>query len=267
MSTHMSNPDQAPPENATPQTASFGFTDVPAEEKASRVRGVFDAVATKYDIMNDVMSFGMHRVWKDAVAARLNPQPGERIIDLAGGTGDLARRFMKRAEAARARRGGKPAHITVIDINEEMIRAGLEQRGDDGLDWMVADAEALPVETGSCDAYVISFGIRNVTDIPKALREARRVLKPGGRFCCLEFSKPTTGALETVYDAWSFHGIPRFGQMIAGDGAPYQYLVESIRRFPDQDTFAAMVTEAGFSRVSVTNFAGGIVALHMGWAV
>lgn len=247
-------------------TASFGFQDIPAAEKAARVRGVFDAVASRYDLMNDFMSGGLHRAWKDAVAARLNPQPGERILDLAGGTGDLARRFKKLADAAQARRGGPPAEIIVVDINAEMIAAGRE-RGLDGLGWSVGDAEALPFDSASCDAYVISFGIRNVTDIPKALREARRVLKPGGRFLCLEFSKPTTGALEAIYDAWSFQAIPPIGQMVTGDAAPYQYLVESIRRFPDQSTFRAMVAEAGFGRTGVTNFAGGIVALHTGWAV
>ncbi len=247
-------------------TASFGFQDIPAAEKAARVRGVFDAVASRYDLMNDFMSGGLHRAWKDAVAARLNPQPGERILDLAGGTGDLARRFKKLADAAQVRRGGPPAEIIVVDINAEMIAAGRE-RGLDGLGWSVGDAEALPFGSASCDAYVISFGIRNVTDIPKALREARRVLKPGGRFLCLEFSKPTTGALEAIYDAWSFQAIPPIGQMVTGDAAPYQYLVESIRRFPDQSTFRAMVAEAGFGRTGVTNFAGGIVALHTGWAV
>ena len=249
-----------------PQTASFGFTEIPAHEKASKVQGVFDAVASRYDLMNDLMSAGMHRPWKDAVAARLNPRPGERILDLAGGTGDLARRFKALADNARDRNGGAPSEIIVVDINAEMIAAGRE-RGLDGLGWAVGDAEALPFPDNSADGYVISYGIRNVTDIPKALREAYRVLKHGGRFYCLEFSKPTTGALEAIYDAWSFNAIPPIGKVVTGDADPYQYLVESIRRFPDQDTFAQMIKQAGFNRVEYTNFAGGITALHGGWKV
>ncbi|MEN9873815.1 MAG: hypothetical protein RL186_712 [Pseudomonadota bacterium] len=249
-----------------PKTASFGFQDVPAAEKAGRVRGIFDAVADKYDLMNDLMSGGMHRVWKDAVAARLNPRPGERILDLAGGTGDLARRFKVLADEAQKRLGGPASEIIVVDINAEMIAAG-RVRGLDGLGWAVGDAEALPFPDGSADAYVISLGIRNVTDIPAALREAYRVLKFGGRFYCLEFSKPTTGELEQVYDAWSFNAIPPIGKVVTGDAQPYQYLVESIRRFPDQETFAHMIGEAGFKRVDYTNFMGGITALHGGWKV
>jgi demethylmenaquinone methyltransferase/2-methoxy-6-polyprenyl-1,4-benzoquinol methylase len=249
-----------------PKTASFGFQDVPADEKASKVRGVFDAVASRYDLMNDLMSAGLHRPWKDAVAARLNPRPGELILDLAGGTGDLARRFKALADKAQERNGGQPAEIIVVDINGEMIAAGRE-RGLDGLGWAVGDAEALPFPDNSADGYVISYGIRNVTDIPKALREAYRVLKHGGRFYCLEFSKPTTGALEAVYDAWSFNAIPPIGKVVTGDGQPYRYLVESIRRFPDQDSFAQMIKDAGFNRVDYTNFAGGITALHGGWKV
>ncbi len=249
-----------------PKTASFGFQDVPADEKASKVRGVFDAVASRYDLMNDLMSAGLHRPWKDAVAARLNPRPGELILDLAGGTGDLARRFKALADKAKARNGGPDAEIIVVDINGEMIAAG-RQRGLDGLGWAVGDAEALPFPDNSADGYVISYGIRNVTDIPKALREAYRVLKHGGRFYCLEFSKPTTGALEAVYDAWSFNAIPPIGKVVTGDGEPYRYLVESIRRFPDQDSFAQMIKDAGFNRVDYTNFAGGITALHGGWKV
>jgi len=247
-------------------TASFGFTDIPASEKASRVRGVFDAVASKYDVMNDLMSGGLHRAWKDAMVARLNPQPGETFLDLAGGTGDVARRIKKLSDAAVARRGGPAAHVTIIDINEEMIRAG-KAKGEGGLSWLVGDAEKLPVPDRYADAYTISFGIRNVTDIPAALREARRALKPGGRFACLEFSKPTTGALEAIYDLWSFKAIPPIGKLVTGDSQPYQYLVESIRRFPDQETFKGMIGDAGFKRVDVTNFAGGIVALHTGWAL
>ena len=249
-----------------PKTASFGFQDVPADEKVSKVRGVFDAVASRYDLMNDLMSAGLHRPWKDAVAARLNPRPGELILDLAGGTGDLARRFKALADKAKARNGGPDAEIIVVDINGEMIAAG-RQRGLDGLGWAVGDAEALPFPDNSADGYVISYGIRNVTDIPKALREAYRVLKHGGRFYCLEFSKPTTGALEAVYDAWSFNAIPPIGKVVTGDGEPYRYLVESIRRFPDQDSFAQMIKDAGFNRVDYTNFAGGITALHGGWKV
>ena len=253
--------------NPNTETTSFGFQTVPASEKASKVRGVFDAVAQKYDIMNDLMSGGMHRIWKDAVSARLNPRPGETIIDMAGGTGDLARRFKALADKAMQRRGGEPARIIVADINQEMIMAGREQRGDGGLEWMVCDAENLPMDDNSADAYVISFGIRNVTNIPKALREAHRVLKTGGRFLVLEFSKPTFDVLEKFYDYWSFNAIPKIGEMVTGDGAPYQYLVESIAKFPDQETFKKMIEDAGFKRVSVTNYSGGIVALHQGWVV
>lgn len=248
------------------ETASFGFKTVPKEEKAAMVRGVFDAVAKKYDIMNDLMSGGMHRVWKDAVANRLNPRPGEIIIDMAGGTGDLARRFKAKSEAARKRSGGEPAKYLVADINQEMIMAGRE-RGTDDLEWIVCDAESLPWADNSANAYVISFGIRNVTDIPKALKEAHRVLKKGGRFYCLEFSRPTTDALQSVYDMWSFNAIPKIGEMVTGDGAPYQYLVESIAKFPDQETFKKMIEDAGFKRVNYTNYSGGIVALHGGWVI
>lgn len=249
------------------ETTSFGFEQVPVSEKASKVRNVFDKVAQKYDIMNDLMSLGLHRQWKDAVTARLNPRPGETIIDMAGGTGDLARRFKKAAERARMRNGGEPAKIIVADINQEMIMAGREQRGIDELEWVVTDAEALPMADNSADAYVISFGIRNVTNIPKALKEAFRVLKNGGRFYCLEFSKPTTDALQAVYDVWSFKAIPKIGGLIAGDEQPYQYLVESIAKFPNQETFKKMIEDAGFSRVTITNFSGGIVALHGGRAI
>jgi demethylmenaquinone methyltransferase / 2-methoxy-6-polyprenyl-1,4-benzoquinol methylase len=249
------------------ETTSFGFQEVPVTEKAKKVRGVFDAVAQKYDIMNDLMSAGMHRVWKDGVASRLNARPGEVIIDMAGGTGDLARRFKAMADKAMARRGGDPVRIIVADINQEMIMAGREQRGEGNLEWMVCDAESLPMGDNSADAYVISFGIRNVTNIPKALKEAHRVLKTGGRILVLEFSKPTFDVLEKVYDYWSFNAIPKIGEMVTGDGAPYQYLVESIAKFPDQETFKSMLEDAGFKRVSYTNYSGGIVALHQGWVV
>jgi|APTNR8051073442_1049403.scaffolds.fasta_scaffold01541_1 demethylmenaquinone methyltransferase/2-methoxy-6-polyprenyl-1,4-benzoquinol methylase len=248
------------------QTTNFGFKTVPKGDKASMVRGVFDAVAKKYDLMNDLMSGGMHRIWKDAVATRLNPRPGETIIDMAGGTGDLARRFKARVDKIIARTGGAPVKIIVADINQEMIMSGRE-RGVDELEWVVCDAETLPMADNSVDAYVISFGIRNVTNIPKALQEAHRVLKHGGRFYCLEFSTPTTDALQKMYDLWAFQAIPRIGKVVTGDAAPYKYLVESIAKFPDQDTFKSMIAEAGFRQVSVTNFAGGIVALHGGWVL
>jgi demethylmenaquinone methyltransferase/2-methoxy-6-polyprenyl-1,4-benzoquinol methylase len=253
-------------------SATFGYRDVEPAEKPGLVRGVFERVAGRYDLMNDLMSLGAHRLWKDAAAARLNPQPGETIVDCAGGTGDLARRFARLAEAARRRRGGESARIVVVDYNEEMVRAGLRRGGeaqiaDTQVIWAVGDAQALPLADASADAYSISFGLRNVTDIPAALAEARRVLKPGGRFLCLEFSKLTPAALRPLYDAYSFQLIPRIGGRIAGDADAYRYLVESIRRFPDQKTLATLMTGAGFGRVSFTNFTGGVVALHQGWAI
>jgi len=248
-------------------SASFGFTDVDASLKAGLVRGVFDRVAKNYDIMNDLMSGGVHRLWKDAVAARLNPQPGEVIVDCAGGTGDMARRFAKMARAAQERRGGPDATINIVDYNSEMIMAGIERGGEPEITWTVGDAQRLPLPDNYANAYVISFGIRNVTDIDAALREARRVLKPGGRFLCLEFSRPVTEALAKAYDAYSFKVIPQVGEWVAKDRDAYQYLVESIRRFPDQKTFAGMIENAGFKRVTYTNFTGGVAALHQGWAL
>ena len=247
--------------------ATFGFRDIDPADKPSLVRGVFDRVASRYDLMNDVMSVGVHRVWKDMCAARLNPQPGERIIDCAGGTGDIAERLARLARAAKRRRGGPDAEILVIDYNAEMVAEGRKRGLSREIAWSVGDAQRLPLPDACADAYVISFGIRNVTDISAALSEARRVLKPGGRFLCLEFSQPPAPALRAAYDAYSFKVIPAMGAMVAGDRDSYQYLVESIRRFPDQQTFANMIGEAGFQRVSFTNFTGGVAALHHGWAV
>ena len=248
-------------------SATFGVRDVDPREKPGLVRGVFDRVASRYDLMNDVMSAGVHRLWKDATAARLNPQPGETIIDCAGGTGDMARRFADLARRARQRRGGDDARILVVDYNAEMIAAGRSRGLSPEIAWAVGDAQGLPLPDGCADAYVISFGIRNVTDIPAALREARRVLKPGGRFLCLEFSRPPAPALARLYDAYSFRVIPFMGEQIAGDRESYQYLVESIRRFPDQKTFQSLIEAAGFRRAGYTNFTGGVAALHHGWAV
>ena len=251
----------------TGPSATFGFRDVDASEKAGLVRGVFDSVASRYDLMNDLMSAGVHRLWKDATAARLNPQPGEVIVDCAGGTGDMARRFAKLARNAQERRGGPDAQIMIIDYNAEMIAAGRTKGGEPEITWNVGDAQRLPLPDACADAYVISFGIRNVTDIPAALREARRVLKRGGRFLCLEFSHPATEMLRKAYDAYSFKVIPQIGQIVAKDRDSYQYLVESIRRFPDQRTFVSMIEEAGFKKAGYTNFTGGVAALHHGWAL
>jgi len=251
----------------TGPAATFGFRDVDPHEKPRLVRGVFDRVAKRYDLMYDLMSGGVTRLWKDAVAARLNPQPGEVIIDCAGGTGDMARRFAKMARGAQERRGGDDAQVIVVDYNAEMIAAGRERGFEPEIVWAVGDAQALPLPDACADAYVISFGIRNVTDISKALSEARRVLRPGGRFLCLEFSRPVTEALRHAYDAYSFKVIPEVGKWVAGDRDSYQYLVESIRRFPDQQTFAQMIADAGFGAVGYTNFTGGVAALHQGRAV
>lgn len=257
-------------------TSPFGFKDVDAREKVSMVHDVFARVAPKYDLMNDVMSLGVHHVWKDAACARLNPQPGEIILDVAGGTGDIARRLAKMARAAKARRNGrgfeaKDVEIRVIDYNEAMILAGREKAKDNGksepeLSWSVGDAMNLAIDDASVDAYIISFGIRNVSDVQGALNEARRVLKPGGRFYCLEFSHPTSTPIAKVYEAYSFKVIPFMGELVAKDRDSYQYLVESIKRFPDQETFNAMMAKAGFRRPIYTNFSGGICALHEGWA-
>jgi demethylmenaquinone methyltransferase/2-methoxy-6-polyprenyl-1,4-benzoquinol methylase len=247
--------------------ASFGFKDVDPGDKPGLVRGVFDRVARRYDLMNDLMSGGVHRIWKDMAAARLNPQPGELIVDCAGGTGDIARRLARLARGAQSRRGGQDARIVVCDFDREMIERGRERTREPEISWAVGDAQRLPLPTRSADAYVIGFGLRNVTDIPRALAEARRVLKPGGRFLCLEFSRPVSSAVRAAYDAYSFKAIPALGAMAAGDREAYQYLVESIRRFPDQPALAALMGQAGLGRVGWTNFTGGVVALHHGWAL
>lgn len=250
--------------------APFGYKDVAASEKPALVRGVFDRVARRYDIMNDLMSGGLHRVWKDIAAARINPRPGELIIDCAGGTGDMARRLVRRSAAVADRTDGWPATVMVIDYTERMVAAGRARSPsaeDSDLRWAVGDAQALPLPDACADAYCIAFGLRNVTDIPRALREARRVLKPGGRFVCLEFTRPPTSAVRRLYDAFSFGVIPRIGAVVARDRQAYEYLVESIRRFPDQATLAGLMEQAGFSRVDVTNLSGGVCALHQGWAI
>lgn len=248
-------------------TATFGYRDVDASVKAGLVRGVFDRVASRYDLMNDLMSAGVHRLWKDAAAARLNPQPGELILDVAGGTGDMARRYARMARRAQERRGGEDARIVVIDYNAEMVDEGIAKGAPPEVAWAVGDAQALPVPDAGADAYSISFGLRNVTDVAAALREARRVLKPGGRFLCLEFSRPVSEALQKAYDAYSFKVIPAIGEKVTGDREAYQYLVESIRRFPDQQTLVRMMAEAGFTQPGYTNFTGGVAALHTGWAI
>ncbi len=249
------------------ETASFGFKTVKRAQKATLVRGVFDKVAGRYDLMNDVMSGGVHRIWKDMVITRANPQPGEILVDVAGGTGDLSRLFLARADKVRARRGGGPAHAFVCDINAQMLFAGRERGGRDDMSWVCGNAEHLPLPDACANVVTIGFGIRNVTDKLQALKDMRRVLKPGGRFLCLEFSKPINQAIQKPYDLWSFHAIPALGQLFAKDRESYQYLVESIRRFPDQETFADMLRAAGFSAVSYSNYSGGVAALHTGWAV
>ena len=246
----------------TQGTTHFGFQTVNESEKAGRVQGVFNSVASKYDIMNDVMSMGIHRVWKDAMMDWLAPRPNTRLLDVAGGTGDISFRYLKRAGNA---------HATVLDLTEPMLVEG-RKRADaeamsDSLDWVVGDAMKLPFEANTFDVYTISFGIRNVTRPQEALNEAYRVLKPGGRLMVLEFSQIPNDAMQWVYDRYSFNVIPRMGQMIANDFDSYQYLVESIRKFPDQDTFLGMVRKAGFGNAKYRNLSMGIAALHSGWKI
>jgi demethylmenaquinone methyltransferase / 2-methoxy-6-polyprenyl-1,4-benzoquinol methylase len=246
-------------------TASFGFRDVPAGEKEKLVRGVFSSVARNYDLMNDLMSGGVHRLWKDAMVAWLNPQPRLKCLDVAGGTGDIAFRIAKAA-----RRRGGDADITVCDINAEMLGEGVKRAevlGEKSIGWVVGDAQALPMPDNSFDSYTIAFGIRNVTRIEKALEEAQRVLKPGGRFLCLEFSQVVVPGLDVLYDKFSFHILPKLGEAVAGDRDAYQYLVESIRRFPPQAKFARMIEAAGLSQVKIRNLSGGIAAMHSAWKI
>ncbi|HEX3674754.1 MAG TPA: bifunctional demethylmenaquinone methyltransferase/2-methoxy-6-polyprenyl-1,4-benzoquinol methylase UbiE [Rhizomicrobium sp.] len=246
-------------------TASFGFRDVPEDEKEALVREVFSSVAKRYDLMNDLMSGGVHRIWKDAMVEWLNPRPGWHVLDVAGGTGDIAFRI---ADTARARGGA--AAITVCDINADMLGEGVRrarEKGENAVEWICGDAEALPVPDASMDAYTIAFGIRNVTHIDRALAEARRVLKPGGRFLCLEFSRVEAPGLDTLYESFSFSVLPKLGALVAGDEESYRYLAESIRRFPPQAKFAKMIERAGLSRVKVRNLTGGIAAMHSAWKI
>jgi len=246
---------------------SFGFEDVSRDEKSRRVKGVFASVAGSYDLMNDLMSAGVHRVWKANMIAWLNPQPGETLIDVAGGTGDVARAFLKRArDVAKRRNSDAKTFAIVSDINEAMLIAGIKPTDED-MPRVACDAAWLPFPDRCADALTISFGIRNVVEIDKALSEFRRVLKPGGRFACLEFSHMSHRILQDAYDRYSFSIIPALGEFVTGDRASYQYLVESIRRFPNQEAFAAKVKAAGFGQVSYANYSGGVAALHTGWAV
>lgn len=246
-------------------TASFGFEDIPAEEKEGRVAAVFSSVAADYDRMNDAMSLGLHRVWKNQFVRMIRPRDGEVLLDVAGGTGDIAFRLQDSLE-----KKGAEADITILDINSEMLAEGRRRADEaerDGFVWLEGNAQALDLPDGQFDAYSIAFGIRNVTDVDKALSEAYRVLKRGGRFYCLEFTSPVLPAFQPFYDAYSFNIIPRLGARIAGDAASYKYLVESIRKFPNRTAFKGMIEAAGFVNTSVTTLSGGIVAIHSGWKV
>ncbi|XP_059193439.1 2-methoxy-6-polyprenyl-1,4-benzoquinol methylase, mitochondrial [Centropristis striata] len=277
------------------RSTHFGFETVPETEKAKRVYKVFENVAQKYDTMNDAMSFGIHRLWKDMLLHVMNPQPGVRLLDVAGGTGDISFRFLEYVRSQQERQmrraartmqtpswqdisdqystededGPRESRAVVCDINKEMLKVG-KQKADSmgitsGLSWVVGDAEELPFDDNQFDIYTIAFGIRNVTHIDQALQEALRVLKPGGRFMCLEFSKVTNPVLAKLYDAYSFQMIPVLGEVIAGDWKSYQYLVESIRKFPDQEEFKCIIEDAGFYCVNYHNLTAGVVALHSGF--
>ena len=240
-------------------SASFGYEDIPAAEKTARVGAVFSSVAAKYDVMNDAMSAGMHRLWKDRLVRRVKPRAGEAILDMAGGTGDIAFRM-----------AASGASITVSDINQDMLDVGVAraiEREIDDLVWSCQNAELLSFPDRFFDAYTIAFGIRNVTHIDRALAEAHRVLRYGGRFFCLEFSSTEWPGFREAYDAYSHRLVPKLGKMIAGDAESYRYLIESIRRFPPMPEFAAMIRAGGFAQVKVEPILGGLVAIHSGWKI
>ena len=257
MSENAENTESSKPDGAT----HFGFEDVSEDEKTARVTSVFSSVASRYDLMNDLMSAGIHRLWKTALVDWLNPRDGARVVDVGGGTGDIAFRILGRADA----------DITICDRNLSMLAEGRNRAIDTGRlvgpRWICGDAETLPLPDSSVDIYVAAFSLRNVTRLPVALREARRVLAPGGRFLCLEFSHIAVPVLENAYDTYSFRVLPALGQWVANDGDAYRYLAESIRRFPNQDAFSEMIDEAGLKRVQYRNMSGGIVAMHAAWRV
>jgi len=261
MQNQTENTESTPNPASGPETTHFGFRTVPVGDKAGLVRDVFESVATRYDLMNDLMSWGIHRLWKAAFLDWLRPRPGMALLDVGGGTGDIAFGF-------RARGGGP---VTVCDINAEMLKVGRDRALDrgliDGLAWNCGDAENLPFPDSTFDAYTISFCLRNVTDIPAALREARRVLKPGGRYMCLEFSEVVLPLFDKIYDLYSFKVLPAIGEKVAGNRDAYRYLAESIRRFPPQDRFAEMIADAGLGRVEYRNLSGGIAAMHSAWRI
>lgn len=255
------------PDGVSPETTHFGARNVKLEEKQHLVDDVFRTVASRYDLMNDLLSGGLHRLWKDAMVSSLAPptstnsRAAYRVLDTAGGTGDIAFRIVERSNGA--------ANVTVCDINENMLSEGQRRAQgfnvSDQVDFVTGNAESLPFEDRQFDAYTIAFGIRNVPRIEKALSEAYRVLKRGGKFLCLEFSKVDLPLLDEIYSSYSRNVIPRIGDYVVGDGEPYQYLVESIEKFPNPERFAFMIQQAGFHNVKYTLYSGGITALHVGW--
>jgi demethylmenaquinone methyltransferase/2-methoxy-6-polyprenyl-1,4-benzoquinol methylase len=264
------NAGESSGDNARGPAADFGFRDVPEGEKAPLVRAVFDSVAGRYDLMNDLMSAGIHRWWKAEMVRVLNPRPGQRLLDVAGGTGDIARRALPRVAPPHAGAGAAAGGgVVVCDANRQMLETGRAGALDDGIlagiEWLCGDAEALPFADRSFDLYTIAFGLRNVTRIERALSEARRVLKPGGRFLCLEFTPAVAPLIQPLYDFYSFEVLPLLGQIVTGNRDAYTYLVESIRRFPSQSVLTEMVEAAGLERARYRNLTGGIAALHSAW--